>query len=91
MATRAAGGPAVRLPRRAFEEVLQMEIRPGDRVTAESESTNRAPRHGRVEEVLASAGSRPRVRIHWDDGRESILTPADGSLKRDESQQAPGP
>lgn len=54
----------------------------GDRVIAESESTETSPRHGRVEEVLR-AGERARYRIRWDDGHESIYTPAAGSLTRE--------
>jgi hypothetical protein len=52
----------------------------GDRVTAETESVDRAPRHG---EVLAVMGDEdhPRYRIRWDDGHESIYTPSAGALR----------
>ena len=52
----------------------------GKRVVAESESVNRQPRPGVVEEVLRGDPS-PRYRIRWDDGHESIYTPASGSLR----------
>ena len=53
----------------------------GDRVEAESESVDRPPRRGVVEEVLGEEVT-PRYRIRWDDGHESILTPASGALAR---------
>jgi hypothetical protein len=52
----------------------------GERVVAESESTGRRPQPGVVEEVLRGDPS-PRYRIHWDDGHESIYTPASGALR----------
>lgn len=58
-----------------------MDFNVGDRVAAESESTERAPRQGTVEERLGG-GLSPRYRIRWDDGHESIYTPAAGSLHR---------
>ena len=56
-----------------------MEFKVGDRVVAESESTERPPRLGTVEEVI-SPGPPPRLRIQWDDGAETIFSPAAGSL-----------
>lgn len=56
-----------------------MELKVGDRVEAESESTERAPRAGVVEEVLEGSPS-PRYRIRWDDGHESIYAPSAGAL-----------
>ena len=58
-----------------------MDLKAGDRVVAESESTERPPRHGLIEEVLGF-GSSTRYRIRWDDGHESIWTPAAGALQR---------
>ena len=54
-----------------------MELKSGDRVQVESESTERPLRTGVIEEVLRGAHS-PRYRISWDDGHESIYTPAAG-------------
>jgi hypothetical protein len=58
-----------------------MELKVGDRVEVESESTERPPRTGVVKEVVQAARS-PRYRIGWDDGHESIYTPAAGALRR---------
>jgi hypothetical protein len=56
-----------------------MELKAGDRVKVETESTERPPRTGVIEEVLPGQPS-PRYRIRWDDGHESIYTPAAGAL-----------
>jgi Domain of unknown function (DUF1918) len=58
-----------------------MTFRVGDRVEAESESTERPPRCGTVREVLHDEPG-ARYRIEWDDGHETIYTPAAGSLQR---------
>jgi len=52
----------------------------GDRVVVESESTDRPSRTGVIEEVLREEPS-ARYRIRWDDGHESIYTPAAGALR----------
>jgi hypothetical protein len=70
-----------------------MEFKAGDRVIAESESTDRPPRLGTVEEVLNGQSS-PRLRIRWDDGHETIYTPAAGALARartDDGERAGSP
>ncbi len=59
---------------------MQYEV--GDRVVAESESTERPARRGVIAEVMR-AESRSRYRIRWDDGHESIYTPAAGALHRE--------
>ena len=51
----------------------------GDRVRAESESTERPARLGTVREVLRGDPA-PRYRIDWDDGHTSVYTPAAGAL-----------
>jgi hypothetical protein len=56
-----------------------MEFKAGDRVKIESESTERPTRTGVISEVVHGAPS-PRYRISWDDGHESIYTPAAGAL-----------
>ena len=56
-----------------------MDLKAGDRVTVESESAERPARAGVIEEVVRGAAS-PRYRIRWDDGHESIYTPAAGAL-----------
>jgi hypothetical protein len=57
-----------------------MQLTVGTRVAVESESTERPPRMGVIEEVLREAPS-GRYRIRWDDGHESIYTPAAGALR----------
>ena len=71
-----------------------MTFEVGKRVVVESESVDRRPRAGVVEEVLRGDPS-PRYRIRWDDGHESIYTPASGALRAEPSrrrrrQAAPG-
>ena len=56
-----------------------MTLEPGTRVIAEAESTERRPRGGVILEVVRG-GPSPRYRIRWDDGHESVYTPAAGAL-----------
>jgi hypothetical protein len=56
-----------------------MAFQVGDRVVAESESTDRPARTGTVRDVLRGDPS-PRYRIEWDDGHETIYAPAAGAL-----------
>ncbi len=60
-----------------------MAVKVGKRVVAESESTARRPRSGVVEEVIKGDPT-PRYRIRWDDGHESIYTPASGALRAEQ-------
>ena len=60
-----------------------MAFEVGKQVAAESEPTDRRPRSGVVEEVLRGDPS-PRYRIRWDDGHESIYTPASGALRAEQ-------
>jgi hypothetical protein len=57
-----------------------MRFKVGERVEAESESIERPSRTGVVEEVVREEPT-PRYRIRWDDGHESIYTPAAGALR----------
>jgi hypothetical protein len=65
-----------------------MAFEVGKRVVAESESTDRRPRSGVVEEVLRGDPS-PRYRISWDDGHESIYAPASGALRAGPGRKRP--
>jgi hypothetical protein len=56
-----------------------MTFKVGDRVVAESESTERPARSGTVREVLREAPA-ARYRIDWDDGHSTVYTPAAGAL-----------
>ena len=60
-----------------------MKLKVGARIKVESESTERPPRTGVVKQVIREARS-PRYRIRWDDGHESIYTPAAGAVSRAE-------
>jgi len=62
-----------------------MTFEVGDRVVAEAESTERRPRAGTVREVVRETPA--RYRIEWDDGRESIYTPAAGALHAERSRE----
>ena len=63
-----------------------MDLKVGNRVEVESESTEQRPRRGVLEEVVRDAPS-PRYRIRWDDGHESIYTRAAGALRRAEPSE----
>ena len=56
-----------------------MSVKIGDRVTVEAERVTQTARHGVIEEILREAP--PRFRVHWDDGHESIISPAAGALR----------
>jgi hypothetical protein len=57
-----------------------MSFTVGTNVVAQSQSTTRGPRPGVIEEVLRGDPS-PRYRVRWEDGRETIYTPASGTLQ----------
>jgi hypothetical protein len=56
-----------------------MAIAPGTRVVLESKSLSRPRRTGTIEEVVREEPF-PRYRIRWDDGHETLHTPAAGVL-----------
>jgi hypothetical protein len=56
-----------------------MKLEVGNRIKVEAESTERPSRTGVIEEVVSEAPS-PRYRVRWDDGHESIYTPAAGAV-----------
>jgi hypothetical protein len=58
----------------------------GDRVVVEAERTSQVARQGVIEEVLQEQPL--RCRIHWDDGHESIFSPAAGSLRVEPKRRA---
>jgi hypothetical protein len=58
----------------------------GDRVVVEAERTSQVARQGVIEEVLQEQPL--RCRIHWDDGHESILSPAAGALRVEPKRRA---
>jgi hypothetical protein len=58
-----------------------MAFEVGTAVMAQAKSTSRAPRTGKIEEVLRGDPA-PRYRVRWDDGHESTVTPSSGTLQR---------
>ncbi len=55
-----------------------MAFQVGDRVVAESESTERPGRAGTIREIVRD--DPPRYKFGWEEGHESIYTPAAGAL-----------
>jgi hypothetical protein len=64
-------------------------VKIGDRVLVEAERTTQTARRGVIEEILGEQP--PRFRVQWDDGRESILSPAAGSLRVEPARRAAAP
>ena len=62
-----------------------MSAKVGDRIVVEAERTTQVARQGVIEEIIQEQP--PRFRIHWDDGHESILSPAAGSLRVEPKRQ----
>ena len=58
-----------------------MALHIGDKVEEQARSTERPSRTGVIEDVLRSDPS-PRYRIRWDDGHQSVYTPAAGCLHK---------
>jgi hypothetical protein len=63
-----------------------MELKVGERITVEAESTERPTRNGVIEEVVSEQPV-PRYRIRWDDGHESIYAPAAGAIGHEKSRE----
>jgi hypothetical protein len=51
----------------------------GDRIVVESEKVAQPARAGLIEEVLQEQPT--RVRVKWDDGHTSVLSPTDGAAR----------
>ena len=56
-----------------------MTVHVGDRIVVESEKVAQPTRSGVIAEVLQEQPT--RVRVTWDDGHTSILTPAGGAAR----------
>jgi uncharacterized protein DUF1918 len=57
----------------------------GDRIVVESERVAQSPRTGVVEEVLAE--DPPRLRVRWDDGRTTVVSPEAGAARVEQSKE----
>ena len=53
-----------------------MKAKVGSMITVEAERATQTARRGTIKEVLQE--DPPRYRVQWDDGRESIFSPASG-------------
>jgi hypothetical protein len=62
-----------------------MEARVGDGIIFESERVGQPPHSGTIEEVLREQP--PRYRVRWQDGHESIVTPAAGAARIEPKRQ----
>ena len=54
-----------------------MKAHAGDRIVVESERAAQPGRTGVIEEILSE--DPVRVRVRWDDGHTSVLTPSAGA------------
>ena len=63
-----------------------MEGRVGDTIVVESERAAQPARSGTIEEVLQAEP--PRFRVRWEDGHESIVTPAAGAARIERREPA---
>ncbi len=60
-----------------------MEAAVGSRIVVEAEKVAQSARSGVIEEVLQAQP--PRYRVRWDDGHESIISPASGAARIEKS------
>jgi hypothetical protein len=60
----------------------------GDRIVVESERATQPPRKGVVEEVIAE--DPPRLRVRWDDGHMSVVSPEAGAVSIEEAATKTG-
>ena len=56
-----------------------MTLKAGDKIVVESEKVAQPGRAGVIEEVLRE--DPPSIRVRWDDGRTTILTPSAGAAR----------
>jgi Domain of unknown function (DUF1918) len=56
-----------------------MTLQAGDKIVVESEKVTQPSRAGVIEEVLREDPA--SVRVRWEDGRTSILTPSAGAAR----------
>jgi len=56
-----------------------MKAKVGDRIVIEAEKAVQTSRSGIVEEVLQEDPL--RLRVHWDDGRTTVLAPSAGAAR----------
>jgi hypothetical protein len=64
-----------------------MRAHVGDRIVVESERVAQPGRAGVIEEILSDDPA--RVRVRWDDGHTSVLTPSAGAASITPARAAP--
>jgi hypothetical protein len=64
-----------------------MRAQAGDRIAIESERAGQPGRGGVIEEILGEDPT--RVRVRWDDGHTSVLTPAAGGASNTPANPPP--
>jgi hypothetical protein len=64
-----------------------MKGKVGATIVVESERTTQPQRRGVIEEVLAE--DPPRYRVRWEDGKETIFSPAAGVAVIETASSAP--
>ena len=64
-----------------------MRAHAGDRIVVESERVAQPSRAGVIEEILSEDPA--RVRVRWDDGHTSVLTPSAGAASITRARRAP--
>ena len=57
-----------------------MEAKPGDQILVEAETVGQPERGGEVLEVIEGSTT-ISYRVRWDDGHESLFTPAAGAMR----------
>lgn len=57
-----------------------MEAKPGDHILVETEAVGQSERGGEILEVIEGSTT-ITYRVRWDDGRESLFTPAAGAMR----------
>jgi Domain of unknown function (DUF1918) len=65
--------------RKPRSEEAEMKVAAGDKIIVESEKVGQSERRGIIEEVLEL--DPPRLRVHWDDGHTTVLTPSAGAAR----------
>jgi Domain of unknown function (DUF1918). len=56
-----------------------MDVKVGDRIAVETERVGQAGREGEVLEIVE--GAAVSLRVRWEDGHESLFTPAAGAVR----------
>jgi hypothetical protein len=64
--------------------------RKGDRIIVNPAKVGQLPREGEILEVV-QGNQQTRYRVRWDDGHESLFSPAMGTARIEPRPRRPGP